>query len=148
MNTVPVKVPVNIGDTASFTKTISESDVYGFGGIIADFSPMHFNEEHAKTTPYGRRIVHGVLTFAFASTASTVLQEKTAIATPGVSYGYDGIRFIKPVFFGDTLATVYTVTAVDEEQSKSYGHVEIFNQHGDIVCACTHILKFLAKNEE
>lgn len=147
MSDTPVKVPVKVGDRATFSKTISESDVYNFGGIIADFSPMHFNEEHAKTTPYKHRIVHGVLTFAFASTVSTILQDATALEQPSVSYGYEKVRFIKPVYFGDTITAVYTVTDIDEAESKSYGTVEIFNQHGTIVCACIHILKFFAKDE-
>ena len=63
-------VPLAVGDSVSFTKTISESDVYMFAGITGDFSQMHTNEEFMKTTPYQKRIVHGVLTFAFGSTAS------------------------------------------------------------------------------
>ena len=146
MGNAKVIVPVKIGDQAVFSKTISESDVYNFGGIIGDFSPMHFNEEHAKHTPYRHRIAHGVLTFAFASTVSTILQDASALENPSVSYGYEKVRFINPVYFGDTLRAIYTVTDIDEAQSKSYGKVEIYNQHEEIVCACTHILKFFAKS--
>ena len=68
------KVPLEVGNSCSFTKTVSESDVYQFGGITGDYSQMHFNEAFMKTTKYGTRIVHGVLTFAFGSTASTHAQ--------------------------------------------------------------------------
>ena len=66
------KLPLEVGNSCTFTKTISESDVYLFGGITGDYSQMHFNEAFMKTTKYGTRIVHGVLTFALGSTASTL----------------------------------------------------------------------------
>ena len=59
-----VEIPLHVGDTAEFTKTVTETDVYLFGGITADYSQMHFNEEYMKKTMYGTRIVHGILTFA------------------------------------------------------------------------------------
>ena len=70
------KLPLEVGNSCTFTKTISESDVYLFGGITGDYSQMHFNEAFMKTTKYGTRIVHGVLTFALGSTASTLIQQK------------------------------------------------------------------------
>ena len=85
-------LPLEIGDTVSFTKTISESDVYLFAGITGDFSQMHTNEEFMKTTPYKKRIVHGVLTFAFGSTVSTMIQLQARAEIPSLSYGYDRLR--------------------------------------------------------
>ena len=76
------KVPLEVGNSCSFTKTVSESDVYQFGGITGDYSQMHFNEAFMKTTKYGTRIVHGVLTFAFGSTASTLIQQNTSLPFP------------------------------------------------------------------
>lgn len=137
------KVPFQIGDTISYTKTISESDVYLFAGITGDFSQMHMNEEFMKKTPYKTRIAHGVLTFALASTASTLIQVQAKAEIPSVSYGYDRLRFIKPVFFGDTVTAVYTISEIDEESLKSYAKVEVFNQKGEICVAATHILKFI-----
>jgi len=52
---------ISVGDRASFTKTISETDVYLYAGISGDFNPVHIDEEYAKTTPFGRRIAHGGL---------------------------------------------------------------------------------------
>lgn len=103
------KVPLEVGNSCSFTKTVSESDVYQFGGITGDYSQMHFNEAFMKTTKYGTRIVHGVLTFAFGSTASTLIQQKYESPIPSASYGYDHLRFTAPVYFGDTLTATYTV---------------------------------------
>ncbi|MFZ5969735.1 MAG: MaoC family dehydratase [Bacillota bacterium] len=136
------KVPFEIGDTVSYTKTISESDVYLFAGITGDFSQMHMNEEFMKTTPYKTRIVHGVLTFALGSTASTLIQVQAKAEIPSVSYGYDRLRFIKPVFFGDTVTAKYTITEIDEENLKSYAKVEVYNQKNELCVVAQHILKF------
>ncbi|WP_342505146.1 MaoC family dehydratase [Sporosarcina sp. FSL K6-2383] len=136
------KMPFNVGDSISYTKTISESDVYLFAGITGDFSQMHMNEEFMKTTPYKTRIAHGVLSFALGSTASTLIQVQARSAMPSVSYGYDRLRFTNPVYFGDTLTATYTIVEVDEEDLKSYGKVEVYNQKDELCVVAQHILKF------
>ncbi|MGI6535195.1 MAG: MaoC family dehydratase [Eggerthellaceae bacterium] len=141
------ELPLKVGDNCSFTKTISESDVYLFGGITGDFSQMHFNEAFMKTTKYGTRIVHGVLTFALGSTASTLIQQKYQSPIPSVSYGYDHLRFTAPVYFGDTITATYTVKQVDQDAMKTYADVILTNQNGTVVCVATHILKFFELEE-
>lgn len=136
------ELPLKVGDNCSFTKTISESDVYLFGGITGDFSQMHFNEAFMKTTKYGTRIVHGVLTFALGSTASTLIQQKYQSPIPSASYGYDHLRFTAPVYFGDTITATYRVKEVDQDAMKTYADVVMTNQDGTVVCVATHILKF------
>ena len=141
-------LPLKVGDTVSFTKAIAESDVYLFAGITGDFSQMHTNEEFMKSTPYKTRIVHGVLAFALGSTASTMIQLQARAQIPSLSYGYDRLRFIKPVYFGDTLTAKYTITDLDEEQLKTYASVEIFNQRDELCVVATHILKFIALGQQ
>ena len=136
------ELPLKVGDNCSFTKTISESDVYLFGGITGDFSQMHFNEAFMKTTKYGTRIVHGVLTFALGSTSSSLIQQKYQSPIPSASYGYDHLRFTAPVYFGDTITATYTVKEVDQDAMKTYADVVMTNQDGTVVCVATHILKF------
>jgi len=136
------QVPFEIGDTISFTKTISESDVYLFAGITGDFSQMHMNEEFMKKTKYKTRIAHGVLSLALASTASTMIQVQARSPIPSMSYGYDHLRFIKPVFFGDTLTAKYTISKIDEEELKSYAKIEVTNQKDELCLVAQHILKF------
>ena len=140
-------VPLVIGDTVSFTKTLSESDVYLFAGITGDFSRMHTDEAFMATTPFKRRIVHGVLTFALGSTASTLIQVKANANVPSLSYGYDRLRFLRPVYFGDTVTANYTVESIDEENHKSFAKIEIFNQHLELCVVATHILKFVPLSE-
>ena len=141
------KLPLEVGNSCTFTKTVSESDVYQFAGITGDFSQMHLNEAFMKTTKYGTRIVHGVLTFAFGSTASTLIQQKYESPIPSASYGYDHLRFTAPVYFGDTLTATYTVKEVDQDAMKTFADVVVTNQDGTVVCVATHILKFF-ENEE
>ena len=63
---------VAVGDKVSFSKTVSESDVYLFAGITGDLAPNHVNEEYMKRSGYGRRMAHGALVVGFMSTASTL----------------------------------------------------------------------------
>lgn len=103
---------IAIGDKASFTKTISESDVYQFAGITGDLNPLHVNEEYARQTIFGTRIAHGSLT---ASLVSTVLGTQL----PGLgSIAYEShCRFRQPVHFGDTITA--TVEAVEKNESRN-----------------------------
>jgi 3-hydroxybutyryl-CoA dehydratase len=132
---------VEIGDSVTFTKTVSESDVYLFAGITGDFSPNHVDAEYMRGSVYGERIAHGVLSIALSSTASTLMQAKSGL--PCVSYGYDRVRFIKPVLFNDTLTVTYTVKRRDDEHSKVFSDIQVTNQRGELCTVATHILKFL-----
>jgi 3-hydroxybutyryl-CoA dehydratase len=134
-------IPFEIGESVSFSKTVSESDVYLFAGVTGDFSPNHVNEEYMKETPYKHRIAHGVLSVGFASTASTLIIAKTD--KTAVSYGYDKIRFIKPIFIGDTLTVKYTIREIDEDKLMTYSNIEILNQHNELCTFGQHILKFI-----
>lgn len=130
-----------IGKTATFRKTVSESDVYLFAGITGDFDAIHVDEEFAKTTIYGRRIAHGALIIGYISTASTLINE--GFDAHLISLGYDRIRMVAPVFFGDTVTVTYTVTATDLEKSRTIANVEVKNQRGETVAVAIHIQKVL-----
>jgi 3-hydroxybutyryl-CoA dehydratase len=129
-----------ISTTVTFTKTVGESDVYLFAGVSGDLGPNHVNEEYMRQTRFGRRIAHGVLIVAFMSTCSTKLIEQAG-NTPMVSYGYDRIRFVRPVFIGDTVTVTYVVAAVDDEHGEIRSDVTATNQDGDVVAVATHILR-------
>ena len=96
---------VTVGETAEFSKTLSAADVDRFADISGDFDPIHVDEAHARTTPFGRRIAHGILTMALLSTVSAMIsaraRERGSRGT-SVSMGYDRVRFLKPGFIGDT----------------------------------------------
>jgi 3-hydroxybutyryl-CoA dehydratase len=134
---------IPIGTRVEFAKTIGESDIYLFAGITGDFSPNHVNAEYMKTTPYGGIIAHGALIVGLMSTCSTrVLDHATSTRTV-VSYGYDRIRFVKPVRVGDTVTIAYEIVAADPTRAMTTAAVTATNQHGDVVAVAGHILKFL-----
>ncbi|MDQ2960780.1 MAG: MaoC family dehydratase, partial [Candidatus Dormibacteraeota bacterium] len=92
---------VPIGKRTVVSKTVSESDVYLFAGITGDLDPNHVDEEYCKHNSLGHRVAHGALIVGYMSAASTRILED--FERPMVSLGYDRIRFVKPVFFGDTV---------------------------------------------
>lgn len=142
------KLPLKVGDNCSYTRTISESDVYLFGGVTGDMSPMHFNQTFCEEkSAYGTRVAHGPLVFCLASTASTNIQQKYNSPIAAASYGYDHVRFTAPVFFGDTVTAYYEIVEVDEEANKSFADITITNQDGKVVCVCKHILKYFPPEE-
>lgn len=129
-----------VGTTVTFAKTVGESDVYGFAGISGDFSPNHIDADYMRRTTYGERIAHGGLLVAYMSTCSTKVMDALG-NPPTVSLGYDRIRFVKPVFIGDTVTVTYTVDEIDNTRGRSWARVECTNQHGDVVAAATHVLQ-------
>jgi acyl dehydratase len=137
---------VSIGETVKFSKTVSESDIYLFAGITGDFAPHHVNEEYMRATAFGHRIVHGALLVGFMATASAMMIarciERGMEETP-VSLGYDRIRFVKPVFIGDTVTVIYTIAAIDHEKRRTTANIEISNQQSEVVAVGDHILKWV-----
>ncbi|RTM08847.1 MAG: dehydratase [Hyphomicrobiales bacterium] len=135
--------PLPLGAKSEFVKTISESDVYLFAGITGDLAPVHVNENMMRKSVYGARIVHGVLIVGMMSTTVTlVLQKAAPSAKIGVSLGFDRIRFLRPVFIGDTVTVTYEVSEIIPEKWRSIGKAEAFNQDGDLVCAANHVMKW------
>ena len=135
---------LKIGDTTSFTKTVSESDVYQFAGITGDFSPNHVNKAYMEKSSYGRLMAHGALIVGFMSTVSTqiIAHSREAEETP-VSVGYDKVRFLKPVFLGDTITVAYTVSEIDVVRRRSTAGIEVTNQNDELVAIASHILQWV-----
>lgn len=137
-----------VGQRVSFRKTVSESDVYLFAGITGDFAPNHVDEQFMRGTQYGRRIAHGALLVGYMSRASTMIAEKITGEKADfypVSLGYDRIRFLKPVFVGETITVTYVVSGADPEKSRTTASVEVLNEAAEVVAAATHIMKWLKR---
>jgi 3-hydroxybutyryl-CoA dehydratase len=135
--------PLAIGRTYRFAKTISESDIYQFAGITGDFHPNHVDEQYMATTRYGRRIAHGALLVGFMSTVSGMICLEIGIDRPAVTYGLDRIRYIKPVFIGDTITTLYEIAQRDDRLGEIRSTVTVSNQDGAVVAVAIHILKLV-----
>jgi 3-hydroxybutyryl-CoA dehydratase len=136
---------VAIGDATSFTKTVSESDVYLFAGISGDFAPNHVNKAYMEKSSYGALIAHGALLVGFMSAASTQMAAKSRAdaSVVGVSLGYDRMRFLAPVFFGDTITVDYRIASIDREKLRASADIRITNQDGTLVAVATHLLKWV-----
>lgn len=134
-----------VGDEVTFAKTVSESDVYLFAGITGDFAPNHVNEEAMSETPFGTRIVHGALLLGFMSTCSTMISAKAAAAgcsAVPLSAGFDKIRFLKPVFIGDTVTLRYRIEAIEEARGRAFADIDVTTQSGGLVAVACHILQW------
>jgi 3-hydroxybutyryl-CoA dehydratase len=119
---------LQIGEEASFSKTITETDVYVFAGISGDFNPMHVNEEFAKLTPFKTRIAHGALP---QSLIAPVLGMKLpGLGTVAVEIN---CRFKAPTFFGDTITAKARVKEKLEDKRWVRMSLTWTNQRGDIV---------------
>ena len=135
-----------VGETAEVSKTLTETDIALFSAISGDFDPVHVDESYARSTQFGRRIAHGILSMALLSTVSAMIsaraRERGATGT-SVSLGYDRIRFLKPVFIGDTLTARYTILELDPDSRRSRSKVEVFKDGGELAVAGEHIMKWL-----
>lgn len=129
-----------IGDVVTTSRTISESDVYLFAGITGDMGPNHTNDSYMKGSEYGQRIAHGALTLSLSSTCSTKLIEKMG-NPPVVNYGYERVRFIKPVFFGDTVTVTYVVKEIDEAGGRLVAEATSTNQRDEVVAVAINLLR-------
>ena len=137
---------VKVGDRVSFAKTVGETDIYLFAGITGDFSVNHVNEQYMAGSKYGRRIAHGALIIGYMSTCSTLMIEQcrgTALGETPVSLGYDKVRFLGPVFIGDTVTLTYTIAEIDAQKRQSLADIRAVNQNGDIVAVARHILRWV-----
>ena len=97
-----------------------------------------------EKSSYGRLMAHGALLVGFMSTVSTmaIAHCRDAEETP-VAVGYDKIRFLKPVFLGDTVSTVYKISEIDVERRRSTALIEVTNQDSDLVAVGSHILQWV-----
>ena len=121
-------------------RTITETDIVVHAGHTGDFFPHHVDAEFARTTPFGQRVAHGTMIFSIGVGLTANLINPVAF-----SYGYDRLRFIRPVFIGDTIRTRVTISSKeDDPKRKEVGRVvercEVLNQREEVVLAADHIL--------
>lgn len=119
---------VEVGQFASFTKTVTEADAYNYAGVSGDFNPAHINEEYAKNTFFKTRIAHGMISAGFIS---AVLGTK--LPGPGTIYLGQDLKFLKPVRFGDTITATCTVEEIIKEKNRLTLRTVCTNQDGEVV---------------
>jgi acyl dehydratase len=126
-------------ERTTFGRTITETDIVLHAGQSGDFYPHHMDAEWCRQQDFGQRIAHGTLIFTIA-----VGLTAGAINPVAFSYGYDRLRFIKPVFIGDTIRVKVTIKDKRDHRRPEMGLIsealDVTNQHGDVVMVCEHLL--------
>lgn len=128
-------------------RTMTEADILIHAGQTGDHFPHHMDVEWCATQDFKKRLVHGTLTFSVG-----VGLTASVINPVAMSYGYDRLRFIKPVHIGDTLYTTVTISEKKDHKRPEFGmvteHLEVQNQRGEVVIACDHLLLVQRKPAE
>jgi 3-hydroxybutyryl-CoA dehydratase len=114
---------LQVGQRASFSKTLTEADVSSFAGLIGDFNPIHVDAEYARKTRFGRRVAQGMLA---GGLISAVLSNK--LPGPGAVYLSQQIEFLAPIFIGDTITACVEVLAWQPEKRLVTLRTECYNQ--------------------
>ena len=123
---------LEIGQSADYTKTVSEQDIVLFAAISGDVNPVHLNESYARTTVFGERIAHGMLTGSLVSAALAM-----TLPGPGSIYLGQSLKFRRPVKINDTITVHLEVT--DKRDAKKIVTLDckVTNQNGDVVATGT-----------
>lgn len=138
--------PLSLHDSITFTKTISAEEVAAFAQITGNSSPTHTDEALMRRTDFGGLLVPGELLLGLTVTAAFRLAERANPqkgAELPVSLGFERVRFIRPVYFGETVTVQYTIDDIEYPRNRSWAKVEILNTKGEVVCSAAHLLKWL-----
>ncbi|MGO4939904.1 MaoC family dehydratase [Fundicoccus sp. Sow4_D5] len=100
--------PFTVGQSASFTKTVTETDVVLFAGISGDLNPAHVDEVSAKQSMFKGRVAHGILGASFISAVLGM-----QLPGPGSIYLSQDLKFLKPIYFNDTVTATVTIKEID-----------------------------------
>jgi 3-hydroxybutyryl-CoA dehydratase len=119
---------LQVGQSAQFSKTISESDVYLYAGITGDFNPAHINQTYAEKTAFKTRIAHGMLTAGFISNLLG-----TTLPGPGTIYLQQTVKFKAPVLIGDTITARVEVVEILVEKKRVRLNTVCRNQDDTVV---------------
>lgn len=117
-----------VGDRAAITRTFTAADVEAFATLSGDFHPLHLDETYASKTRFAGRVVHGMLTASLISAANALL-----LKTPGSISIEQILRFVRPVFIGDTITATSEVIKILPEQRRLRCRTECRNQHDELV---------------
>ena len=124
------------GMKETFSKTISESDIYMFAGITGDMNPVHINKE-AGNSFGGERIAHGILVAGFISCVTGM-----KLPGPGTIYLEQNCKFTKPVKIGDTVTAIVEVLEILNEEKKIIKlRTDVVNQDNDLVITGWAVVK-------
>jgi len=118
---------IQVGDKATFSKTMTESDIFAFSAITGDFNPLHVNAEFARDSLFKQRVVHGMLT------AGLIDQTLTNVGGAGNIHLSQFVKFTAPVFIGDTVTVTSEVVSRDAAKNRVTVKSTVTNQGGKTV---------------
>lgn len=127
---------IKVGDTASFTKTITEFDVETFAGLSGDFNPVHIDAEAAAKSFFHERVAHGILVSGLISAVIG-----TQLPGPNSIYMGQELRFVAPVKLGDTITATVEVTTKRDDKRIITLDTTATNQRGDKVITGRAVVK-------
>lgn len=104
---------LKVGQQAMFGRTVTDADIVAFAGVSGDTNPIHLHDGFARTTRFGQRIAHGMLSGSYISTVIG-----TKLPGPGAVYISQTMNFMAPVIAGDTITAVATITAIDDKRRR------------------------------
>jgi len=128
-------------------RTITEADIVAYAGISGDYSQLHINKEHAKNTPFGQRVAHGLLGLTVAQGMETWTDISFANGIASLGWTWD---FRKPIFIGDSLHLQVTVAKKRMTKNPGRGIVyvsgKLFNQKDEVVQEGEHRVMVKVRN--
>jgi len=132
-------------ERVTFGRTMTEADIVLHAGQTGDFYPHHMDAAWCATQPFKQRIAHGTLIFSVA-----VGMTAGEVNPHAMTYGYERLRFPKPVFIGDTITSRITIAEKRDHKRPTQGIVTerlaVTNQRGETVLACEHLLLVERRN--
>lgn len=128
---------------AGAARTISQEDVLAFSALTGDKHPIHYDADYAKSTRFGRPIVHGLHLMSLTAVGATPLSGQ--LKESMIAFVQQGAQFLKPVFLEDTVTSAFTVTTLDGAPGKGWGKLTLeatlTNQNGDTVLKAFHVYR-------
>jgi acyl dehydratase len=137
---------VEVGEETRFVKTVTDADFLLFCAVSGDHDPIHVSDTDAQAAGFEMRIAHGLLTVSLLSAAESEMSRRIVargIEAKPLSLGYEKIRFLKPVYPGDTLTAIYSIESIDAENLRAIGDCRVETQDGEAVCVAKHVMKWV-----
>ncbi|RZJ34870.1 MAG: MaoC family dehydratase [Flavobacterium sp.] len=118
---------LRIGQTAHASRTFTKEDVRAFGDLTGDFNPIHFDEQYASRTMFGKPIVHGPLVITLVTTMFA-----NELPGPGSVYLSHDVKYFLPVYYGDTISASLEIVDINEK-NHIFVRTTCTNQDGKLV---------------
>lgn len=141
-----MRLDVEIGEEARFSKTVTDADLLMFSAVTGDHDPIHVSDPDARAAGFDMRIAHGLLTLSLLSATETEMSRRIMArggSAKPLSLGYEKIRFLKPVYPGETLTAIYRIEELHSEKARAVADCRIENEGGEAVCVAKHIMKWV-----